>query len=88
MLYNEVATLLECAESSLRLNNATGHYDGMGGMLEICINGVWTAICSSSWNSKHSAVACRQMGSLTQSMWPFHSSIIYDSSYTEHEHKY
>lgn len=58
----------ECAESTLRVDNASELYDGMGGPLQICIDGVWSAICSRSWSLDHASVACRQMGILTESM--------------------
>jgi hypothetical protein len=57
----------ECVESMLRVDNASEFYDGMGGPLEICFNGVWSAICSSTWTLDHASVACRQMG-ITESM--------------------
>ena len=58
----------ECVESTLRVDNTSEFYDGLGGPLEICTNGVWAAICSSSWSLDHASVACRQMGISTECM--------------------
>ena len=63
-----VLVSIECTESTLRVTNTSGLYDGMGGQLEICKDGIWSAICSSSWTSSHATVACRQMGILTGSI--------------------
>lgn len=58
----------ECVESTLRVDNTSEFYDGLGGPLEVCTNGVWAAICSSSWSLNHASVACRQMGISTECM--------------------
>ncbi len=65
--YSLYINVSECVESTLRVDNASEFYDGMGGPLEICFNGVWSAICSSTWTLDHASVACRQMG-ITESM--------------------
>ncbi len=44
---------------SVRLS---GGLTPLEGYVEICLNGSWSRVCSSSWDYKDSFVACRQLG--------------------------
>ena len=50
------------------MRNVTGVNSGEGGYLDVCINGTYSAICISDWNSVDAAVACRQLGEVSESM--------------------
>ena len=32
------------------------------GRVELCLNGMWGAICASSWDDINASVVCRQLG--------------------------
>ena len=60
---------IECMNSTLRVRNVPGVNNGDGRYLDVCINGIWSAICISNWNSVDATVACRQLGrEITASM--------------------
>ena len=46
------------AIGSVRL---TGGLIPQQGHVEICLNGSWSRVCSSSWNQRDAVVACRQL---------------------------
>lgn len=49
-------------ESDLELKNTSLSYNGSGGYLRICVNGVWSAMCGDNWEVADATVACRQLG--------------------------
>ena len=51
--------LVSCETGDIRLVGGTKDYEGR---LEVCINQVWGTVCSRSWDSTDTKVACRQLG--------------------------
>ena len=49
----------ECRDGSVRLRGSTSIRQGR---VEICAEGRWGTVCGTSWNSRDSAVICRQLG--------------------------
>ena len=45
-------------EGEVRLRGGASHQ----GRVELCLNGMWGAICSSSWSDIDASVVCRQLG--------------------------
>ena len=45
-----------CTSGGLRLTDSTS------GILQICKNNEWKAVCSEDWGHLDAAVACRQLG--------------------------
>ena len=52
---------VSCKTGDIRLFGGTKDYEGR---LEVCINQVWGTVCSRSWGSTDTRVACRQLGHL------------------------
>ena len=50
---------VSCETGDIRLVGGTKDYEGR---LEVCINQVWGTVCSRSWGSTDTKVACRQLG--------------------------
>ena len=50
---------VSCQTGDIRLIGGNEHYKGR---LEVCINQVWGTVCSRSWDSVDTKVACRQLG--------------------------
>ena len=50
---------VSCQTGDIRLVGGTKDYEGR---LEVCINQVWGTVCSRSWGSTDTKVACRQLG--------------------------
>ena len=52
---------LQCEEGDLRLTGGSAINQGM---VEICMNKTWGAICSTNrqWGQSEAAVTCRQLG--------------------------
>lgn len=48
-----------CNEGAVRLANGTMAREGR---LEVCVNGVWGAVCSSGFRRSAAYVACKQAG--------------------------
>ena len=48
-----------CSGSEIRLYNSNST---SGGMLQMCYQGRWTAVCDFSWGCAESVVACKQLG--------------------------
>ena len=48
-----------CNHGEIRLVGGTHSYEGN---VEICINGIWSAICDSGWSTNDAIVACVQAG--------------------------
>ena len=49
----------DCSQNSIRLVNGDIAQEGR---LEICIDGVWGAVCGEEWNKIDAQVVCRQLG--------------------------
>lgn len=47
-----------CTEETIRLVNGQTIYEGR---VEICYEGVWRAICPSSWGRNDAKVTCQQL---------------------------
>ena len=50
---------VNCKTGDIRLVGGTEVYEGR---LEVCVNQVWGTVCSLSWGSTDTKVACRQLG--------------------------
>ena len=48
-----------CQTGSIRLVDGTSESSGR---LEVCVNNLWGTVCSQSWGSSDTKVACRQLG--------------------------
>ena len=48
-----------CTDGDIRL--VDGSVDSEG-VVEVCINGVWSTICDEEWDTSDATVACRQLG--------------------------
>ena len=48
-----------CKTGEMRLVGGSVHNEGQ---MEICINGVWGAVCLYYWNSFTSKLICKQLG--------------------------
>ena len=57
LYYGNYSTALG-AVGSVRL---TGGLIPQQGQVEVCLNGSWSRVCSSSWNQRDAVVACRQL---------------------------
>ena len=55
-----------CSEGDIRLYNGsidnTESTNITSGMLQICDNNEWTAVCGYNWTCNHAFVACKQLG--------------------------
>lgn len=60
--------LTECVESDFELRNDSTFFNGSGGYLRVCVNGVWSAICGDGygWDVNDATVACRQLGMINE----------------------
>ena len=64
---------LECSQpGEVRLVQGQ-RINGQEGMVEICIAGEWTRVCSSSWDYRDAQVVCRQLGFGTSGMQLLHA---------------
>ena len=48
-----------CTTGEIRLTDGTTQYEGR---VEVCINGVWGAICDSGWDTREAYAVCHQLG--------------------------
>ena len=52
-----------CTHRDIRLYNSSDHSRvSDNGMLQICGNAEWTAVCDFNWGCSHAVVACKQLG--------------------------
>ena len=55
----------------VRLVNGTGSYEGR---VEICLSGVWKAVCDYRWNNLDAGVVCAQLNYLPQGIVHSHNN--------------
>jgi len=48
----------ECQTGAIKLSGGNDTY----GIVELCVAGVWSTVCSSSWEMADAQVACRELG--------------------------
>ena len=48
-----------CTHGSVRLS---GGLTPTEGRVEVCVNGIWSAVCHYDWNYQDAFVVCRQLG--------------------------
>ena len=48
-----------CPQGNIQLVYGSTNREGI---IEICVNGSWGAICSNQWDSREAQVVCRQLG--------------------------
>ena len=52
-----------CTYRDIRLYNSTDESTvSDNGMLQICNNAKWTAVCDFNWQCSHAVIACKQLG--------------------------
>lgn len=51
-----------CKHGDVRLDPSSQTYDGLSGVVELCVDGAWSAICSEDWSTLEASVACMQLG--------------------------
>ena len=49
----------QCTQQDVRL---VGGDIAQEGRIEVCIDGVWSAVCSDNWNKIDALVVCNQLG--------------------------
>ena len=57
--------LTACDHGQVRIYESDyyyGYYFQHLGLVEVCINGHWGAICDDSWNNAGASVVCQQLG--------------------------
>ena len=64
---------VSCQTGDIRLVGGTKDYEGR---LEVCINQVWGTVCSRSWDSNDTRVACRQLGYLQLGLSFFNDTLV------------
>ena len=53
----------DCTYRDIRLYNSINERTvSDNGMLQICDNAEWTAVCDFNWQCSHALVACKQLG--------------------------
>ena len=57
--YCEVAGTSLCSDGDVRL---AGGKTKREGIVEICYNGVWGAVCADGWNKIAANITCSQLG--------------------------
>ena len=50
-----------CTTGEIRLTDGTTQYEGR---VEVCINGVWGAVCDNGWDTAEANAVCHQLGYL------------------------
>ncbi len=48
-----------CEDGHIRIGGAMIQ---LYGVLEVCVNSTWVAVCSTNWVNSNAAVVCRQLG--------------------------
>ena len=51
--------LTSCTNGAVKLINGSTPDEGR---VAVCVNGEWSAICSSGWDEREAEVVCRQLG--------------------------
>ena len=51
------STIVGCTHGTIRLRGGTSSQ----GRVEVCVNGLWSTVCSHSWTTIDANVACRQL---------------------------
>ena len=64
---------VSCKTGDVRLVGGTKEYEGR---LEVCINEVWGTVCSRSWDSTDTKVACRQLGHYDRGLLLIHDKLV------------
>ena len=66
-----LATAQDCTGNDVRLvDGFVG--DGSDGRVEVCLNGQWSGICDSQWDTNDAIVICSQIGFPTTSETQIH----------------
>ena len=50
-------SVVGCKDGDLRLRGSS-----LEGLVEICSEGMWKAVCGDSWSSEEASVVCRELG--------------------------
>lgn len=58
-LYCYYVILGSCTHGSIRLQASFSY---LIGEVEVCIRGIWSAVCGEEWDNRDATVACRQLG--------------------------
>ena len=59
-----LSTERECSDAAVRL---VGGSSNIIGRVEVCINGIWGAVCNRNWTKNNTLVVCSQLGLPTES---------------------
>ena len=51
--------VLNCTHGDIRLESGRNDREGTVG---VCVDGVWSTVCNSGWDSREAVVVCRQLG--------------------------
>ncbi|XP_011405675.2 PREDICTED: scavenger receptor cysteine-rich domain superfamily protein-like [Amphimedon queenslandica] len=71
-----------CSGSEIRLYNSNA--TSPGGMVQMCRQGRWTAVCDFSWGCAESVVACRQLGyTNAKPKFTYNTAVDVNGSWTE-----
>lgn len=61
-----VAKGKDCTHGNIEL---VGGSSASEGLVKVCFQGYWIAVCSSSWTSQHADVVCHQLGFPVTGRW-------------------
>lgn len=51
-----------CSHGDIRLTAVT---QNLSGKVELCVHGIWGAVCNHGWDTEDANVACKQLGFLS-----------------------
>ena len=57
-----LSNLAKCADGTIRLVSESESYFRSYGLVEICVNETWVAICEEDWDEEDASVLCHQLG--------------------------